>query len=100
HQIATEAWARKAQSKVIGDPVITSIADAHGKTPAQVGLRWHIQRGDIVYPKSVDGERMKSNFDIFDFTLASEEMDAVAGLDRGESGRTGPNPDSFDYIPD
>jgi 2,5-diketo-D-gluconate reductase A len=100
HQIATEAWSPIAQGKVLSDPVITGIADAHGKTPAQVVLRWHIQRGDIVFPKSVHGERMKSNFDIFDFSLDSAEMDAVTGLDRGESGRTGPNPDKFDYIPD
>ena len=66
------------------------IADAHGKTPAQVVLRWHIQRGDIVFPKSVHRERLKSNFDIFDFSLDSDEMDAVTGLDRGESGRPAP----------
>lgn len=63
-------------------------------------LRWHIQRGDIVFPKSVHGERIKANFDIFDFSLNSDEMDAITGLDRGESGRTGPNPDTFDYIAD
>jgi 2,5-diketo-D-gluconate reductase A len=85
---------------VLDEPVITGIADAHGKTPAQVVLRWHIQRDDIVFPKSVHRERMKSNFNIFDFSLDSAEMDAVTGLDRGESGRTGPNPDKFDYIPD
>ena len=70
------------------------------KLAAQVVLRWHIQRGDIVFPKSVHRERMQSNFDIFDFGLGSDEMDAITGLDRGESGRTGPNPDKFDYIPD
>ncbi|MBV9350815.1 MAG: aldo/keto reductase [Mycobacterium sp.] len=100
HRIATEAWSPIAQGKVLSDEVITSIADAHSKTPAQVVLRWHIQRGDIVFPKSVHPERMKSNFDIFDFSLSSAEMDAVTGLDRGESGRTGPNPDTFDFIPD
>ena len=100
HGIATEAWSPIAQGKVLDDPVIAGIADAHGKTPAQVVLRWHIQRGDIVFPKSVRRERMKSNFDIFDFSLDSDEMDAITGLDRGESGRTGPNPDKFDYIPD
>jgi len=99
HQIATEAWSPIAQGQVLDDPAITGIADAHGKTPAQVVLRWHIQRGDIVFPKSVHRERMKSNFDIFDFDLASDEMHAVTGLDRGEAGRTGPNPDKFDYIP-
>ena len=99
HRIATEAWSPIAQGKVLSDEVITRIADAHNKTPAQVVLRWHIQRGDIVFPKSVHRERMKSNFDIFDFSLSSAEMDAVTGLDRGESGRTGPDPDTFDFIP-
>jgi 2,5-diketo-D-gluconate reductase A len=84
---------------VLDDEHITRIADAHRKTPAQVVLRWHIQRGDIVIPKSVHPERMQSNFDIFDFSLDSGEMAAITGLDRGESGRTGPNPDTFDFIP-
>jgi 2,5-diketo-D-gluconate reductase A len=85
---------------VLDDEVITRIADAHNKTAAQVVLRWHVQRGDIVIPKSVHRERMQSNFDIFDFSLDNGEMDAITGLDRGESGRTGPNPDRFDFIPD
>ena len=100
HRIATEAWSPIAQGKVLDDEVITRIADAHNKTAAQVVLRWHIQRGDIVIPKSVHRERMQSNFDIFDFSLDNAEMDAITGLDRGESGRTGPNPDRFDFIPD
>jgi 2,5-diketo-D-gluconate reductase A len=100
HRIATEAWSPIAQGKVLDDEVITRIATAHGKTPAQVVLRWHIQRSDIVFPKSVHPERIKSNFAIFDFSLGSAEMDAVTGLHRGESGRRGPNPDRFDFIPD
>jgi 2,5-diketo-D-gluconate reductase A len=100
HGIVTEAWSPIAQGKVLDDGVITRIADAHGKMSAQVVLRWHIQRGDIVIPKSVHRERMKSNFDIFDFSLEGGEMDAITGLDRGESGRTGPNPDVFAFIPD
>ena len=100
HRIATEAWSPIAQGKVLDDAVITRIADAHSKTAAQVVLRWHVQRGDIVIPKSVHRERMQSNFDIFDFSLDTGEMDAITGLDRGESGRTGPNPDRFDFIPD
>jgi 2,5-diketo-D-gluconate reductase A len=95
--IATEAWSPIAQGKVLDDGVITRIADAHRKTPAQVVLRWHIQRGDIVIPKSVHPERMKSNFDIFDFSLDNGEMGAITGLDRGEPGRTGPNPDVFGF---
>jgi 2,5-diketo-D-gluconate reductase A len=100
HRIATEAWAPIAQGKVLDDERIAQIADAYGKTPAQVVLRWHIQRGDIVFPKSVHGERIKSNFDIFDFVINSDAMDAITNLDRGESGRFGPNPDTFDYIAD
>jgi 2,5-diketo-D-gluconate reductase A len=100
HGIATEAWSPIAQGKVLDDEVITRVAEAHGKTPAQAVLRWHIQRGDIVFPKSVRRERMQANFDIFDFELTSAEMDDISGLDRGESGRTGPSPDEFDYIPD
>jgi 2,5-diketo-D-gluconate reductase A len=100
HRIVTEAWSPIAQGKVLDDALITHLADAHHKTPAQVVLRWHIQRGDVVFPKSVHRERMKSNFHIFDFVLNDDEMDAITGLDRGESGRGGPNPDTFDFIPD
>jgi 2,5-diketo-D-gluconate reductase A len=99
HGIATEAWAPIAQGKVLDDPVIKKVADVVGKSPAQVVLRWHIQRGDIVFPKSVTPERMKENFALFDFELDSSDMDAITGLDKGEAGRTGPNPDKFDYIP-
>ena len=76
------------------------IADAHGKTPAQVTLRWHIERGDIVFPKSMREERMRENFEIFDFSLTPDQVAAISGLDQGEEGRTGPNPDTFDWIPD
>jgi 2,5-diketo-D-gluconate reductase A len=98
HGIVTEAWSPIAQGKVLGDEVIVGIADAHNKTPAQIVLRWHVQRGDIVFPKSVHRDRIKSNFEIFDFSLDSDEMSAITGLDRGESGRNGPNPDVFDLI--
>ena len=100
HGIAVEAWSPIAQGKVLDDEVIAGIAEMHDKTPAQIVLRWHIQRGDIVFPKSVSPERMKSNFDIFDFSLNDDNMTAITGLDRGEAGRRGPNPDEFDYIPD
>jgi 2,5-diketo-D-gluconate reductase A len=99
HGIVTEAWSPIAQGKVLDDELITGIADAHRTTPAQVVLRWHVQRGDIVFPKSVHRERMEANFDIFDFSLTNAEMDGITGLDRGESGRRGPNPDVFDYVP-
>jgi 2,5-diketo-D-gluconate reductase A len=97
--IATEAWSPIAQGKVLDDPVIERVARRLGKSPAQVVLGWHIQRGDIVFPKTVSPDRMQSNFEIFDFELAGSDIDAISALDRGESGRTGPNPDTFAYIP-
>ena len=99
HQVAVEAWSPIAQGAVLDDPVIGRIAAAHDKTPAQVTLRWHIERGDIVFPKSVNEERMRENFEIFDFSLAPDEVAAISALDRGEDGRTGPNPDEMDWIP-
>ena len=99
HGIATEAWSPIAQGKVLNDPVIERIANAAGKSPAQVVLRWHVQRGDIVIPKSVSPDRMKSNFELFDFELDGSDMTAISALDDGESGRIGPNPDEFAYIP-
>ena len=100
HQIAVEAWSPLGQGAVLGDPVIAAIAERAGKTPAQVVLRWHIQRGDIVFPKSSSPERMKSNFELFDFDLDGPDMESISALDKGEPGRTGPHPDNFDYIPD
>ncbi len=97
HGIATEAWSPIAQGLVLDDPVIGSVAEAVDRTPAQVVLRWHLQRGDIVFPKSVTPSRMEENFDLFDFELGEEAMAAVTALDRNE--RTGPDPDTFDYVP-
>lgn len=99
HGIAIEAWSPIAQGDVLGDAVINRIADGLGRTAAQVVLRWHIQRGDVVFPKTVNPDRMKSNFELFDFELDERAMEAISALDRGESGRRGPNPDTFDYIP-
>jgi 2,5-diketo-D-gluconate reductase A len=100
HDIVTEAWSPIAQGAVLDDEVIAKIAKPLGKTPAQVVLRWHIQRGDVVFPKSVTPERVKANYQIFDFDLNEADMDAISALDRGEAGRRGPHPDKFDYIPD
>ncbi len=100
HGVEVESWSPIAQGKVLDDAVIGEIAAAHGKTPSQVTLRWHIERGDIVFPKSMHEERMRENFDIFDFTLTEGEVAAISALDRGEDGRTGPNPDTFDWIPE
>ncbi len=98
--ILVEAWSPIAQGGVLDDPTLTKIADEVGRTPAQVTLRWHVQRGDIVFPKSSTPERMAENFALFDFELDDDQMVAISGLDRGEDGRTGPNPDQMDYIPD
>ena len=95
--IAVEAWSPIARGRVLTDPTVVAIADKTGRTPAQVVLRWHVQRGDIVFPKSSRPERMAENFEIFDFDLTDEDMAAITGLDRGE--RTGPNPDEFNWIP-
>jgi 2,5-diketo-D-gluconate reductase A len=99
HGIATEAWSPIAQGEVLDDTTITRIADNMGKTPAQVVLRWHIQRGDIVFPKSVTPSRMRENFELFDFELDPGDMQEISELDQGESGRTGPNPDTFAHVP-
>ena len=99
HGIATEAWSPIARGAVLDDSTITEIAEKVGKTPAQVVLRWHIQRSDIVFPKSVTPSRMKENFEIFAFELASEDMEAITALDRSEDGRVGPHPDKFDVVP-
>ncbi|WP_041834421.1 aldo/keto reductase [Actinoplanes sp. N902-109] len=99
NEIATEAWSPIAQGAVLGDPVITTIAESLGKTPAQVVLRWHIQRGDIVFPKSTTPARVRENFEVFDFELSGADMGSITALDRGEKGRTGANPDTFDYLP-
>jgi len=99
HGIATEAWSPIAQGQVLDDPVVGRIADRLGRSPAQVVLRWHIQRGNVIFPKSTTPERIKENFELFDFELAASDMDEIAALDRGEAGRIGPNPDRFAYIP-
>ena len=100
HGILTEAWSPIAQGQVLDDPAVVEIASAVGRTPAQAVLRWHVQRGDIVFPKSTTPSRMQENFEIFDFSLDDAQMAALTALDRGEQGRTGPNPDTFDYVPD
>jgi 2,5-diketo-D-gluconate reductase A len=99
HGIATEAWSPIAQGAVLDDPEITALADRLGRTPAQVVLRWHIQRGNIVFPKSATPARMRENFEIFDFELSPEDVRQIDALDRGEEGRTGPHPNRFDNVP-
>ena len=98
HGIATEAWSPIAQGKVLDDATLVRIAESHGKTPAQVTLRWHVQRGDIVFPKSVTRSRVEENFDIFDFELSGTDMTDITALNKDE--RIGPDPDTFNYVPE
>jgi 2,5-diketo-D-gluconate reductase A len=91
--IVTEAWSPLAQGQVLDDPTIKQIADAHEKTPGQVVIRWHLQLGNVVIPKSVTPERITENLDVFDFSLTAEEMASIEALDAGE--RSGPDPDTF-----
>jgi 2,5-diketo-D-gluconate reductase A len=97
HGIATEAWSPIAQGAVLDDPVIVEIGERLGRTPAQVVLRWHIQHGNVVFPKSVTPERIRENFELFDFELEPGDMEQIDSLDRGEAGRNGPHPDRFAY---
>lgn len=93
HGIVTEAWSPLAQGAVLGEASVTSIAAAHGATPAQVVLRWHLQQGRVVIPKSVTPSRIAENFDVFGFELSADELAAIDALER--DGRTGPHPDEF-----
>jgi 2,5-diketo-D-gluconate reductase A len=91
--IVTEAWSPLGQGLELEDPVIVEIAEAHSKTPAQAIIRWHIQIGNVVIPKSVTPERIEENFDVFHFQLSDGEMEAIKELDAGK--RIGPDPDLF-----
>lgn len=91
--IATEAWSPLAQGALLADPAIQEIAARHGRTPAQIILRWHLQQGRIVIPKSATPARIRENLEVFDFDLAEAELAAVNSLER--NGRTGPDPATF-----
>jgi 2,5-diketo-D-gluconate reductase A len=93
HGIATEAWSPLGQGRLLGEGPIVEVAERLGRTPAQVVLRWHLQLGNVVIPKSVTPERIRENFDVFDFELGDEEMAAFDPLDTGE--RFGPDPATF-----
>ncbi len=99
HDIVTEAWSPLAQGRVLDDPGLADVAAAQEKSIAQVVLRWHIQRGDVVFPKSTSPDRMAQNIAVFDFSLDGDQMAVISGLDRGRGGRLGPNPDTFDWVP-
>ena len=96
HGIVTEAWAPIARGRVLDDPVITTIAKRLERTPAQVTLRWAVQRGDVVFPKSVTRSRVEENFRLFDFELTDDDMAEITALDRHE--RTGPDPDRMNRV--
>jgi 2,5-diketo-D-gluconate reductase A len=98
HGIATEAWSPIAKGSVLDEPVVTEIAQRLGRTPAQVVLRWHVERGNIVFPKSTTPARIRENLELFDFELGPDDDARIAGLDRGEDGRTGPHPDRMDRL--
>lgn len=93
--IATEAWSPLGRGRLLEHPTITAIAQRYGKTPAQVIIRWHLRIGNIVIPKSVNPERIASNFDVFDFELSDDDVAAISSLDNGT--RLGPDPRTFNY---
>ena len=93
--IATEAWSPLGRGRLLDHPTIASIADAYGKTPAQAIIRWHLQIGNIVIPKSVNPERIASNFDVFDFELSDDDVASISSLDNGT--RLGPDPRTFNF---
>jgi 2,5-diketo-D-gluconate reductase A len=93
--IATEAWGPLGRGSLLTHPTITGVAESCGRTPAQVLIRWHIQLGNIVIPKSVNPTRIASNFDVFDFELSSNDMASISSLDDGN--RLGPDPRTFDF---
>ena len=98
--IATEAWSPIAQGKVLDDETVTDVAEQLDRTPAQVVLRWHVERGHVVFPKSTTPERIEENFRLFDFELGAENVERLDGLEQGQDGRIGPDPDRFDMVPD
>jgi 2,5-diketo-D-gluconate reductase A len=99
YDVVTEAWSPIAQGDVLDDPTIVAVAERVGRTPAQVTLRWHVQRGDVIFPKSVNPDRMRENFALFDFELSHEDMAAITALDQGDGGRHGADPKTMDWIP-
>jgi 2,5-diketo-D-gluconate reductase A len=93
--IATEAWSPLGQGSLLSNPTVTAVAEQHGKTPAQVLIRWHMQLGNIVIPKSVTPERIVSNFDVFDLELSEQDMASISSL--GDGTRLGPDPRTYDF---
>ena len=98
HGIVTEAWSPLARGRVLGEEKVAAAAKRLGKTPAQVVLRWGIERGDVLFPKSVHPDRIKENLDIFDFQLDEQAKADLDSLDMGEPGRSGSHPDTMDIL--
>ena len=96
HGIVTEAWSPLAQGALLSEVIVTSLAAKYGKSPAQIVLRWHLQLGNVVIPKSVTPSRIAENIDVFDFELADDDMTVISELDMGT--RVGPDPDTFDFV--
>jgi 2,5-diketo-D-gluconate reductase A len=99
HGIVTQAWSPLAQGRALSDPVVLEIAHRVHRTPSQVVLRWHIQRGDIVFPKTLSVARMRENIDVFGFQLEPRDLARLSTLEQGEVGRIGPHPDTFEWVP-
>lgn len=95
HGILTESWSPLGQGQVLAEPVLAEIGGKHNRSPAQIVIRWHLQSGQIVIPKTVTPARMQENFAVFDFNLDEADMAAIAGLDQGTAGRIGPDPEVF-----
>ncbi|TPM34234.1 aldo/keto reductase [Mesorhizobium sp. B2-3-4] len=97
HNIQTESWSPLGSGKLLGDPTIAGIARKHGKSAAQTMIRWHLQEGLIVIPKSVREDRIAANFDVFDFELDAQDLATIRGMDSA-SGRGGPNPATAAFL--
>ena len=95
--IVTEVWSPLGSGTVLSDETLATIASDHGVSPAQVVIRWHLQRGDVVFPKSTHKERLVENLDVFGFTLSDDEVARISALNKDV--RTGPDPDQFNWVP-
>lgn len=98
HSMVVEAWSPLARGRAASDPTLAAIGDPMGVSAAQVALRWALQRGDVIFPKSVTPSRQAENLDILGFTLSQAQMSAIDALDEGEAGRTGSHPDTMSRI--
>ncbi len=98
--ITVEAWSPLGQGDVVTNEAVVRIAERLGQTPAQVVLRWHVQRGDVIFPRSNTPAHIAENVQLFGFELADDDVAAITALDMGAAGRKGPDPDTFDWVPD